>query len=335
MLENCKVSVVVPNYNHARFLTMRIETILRQTYQDFELILLDDCSADESREILGRYANDPRVRIEFNKVNSGSTFKQWNKGVRMARGKYVWIAESDDYADERLLERLVGILERDPEIAFASCRSWSVSETDELAGYAESHLNGLDPQHWRTDFCVDGKEECGKYFAFTNPVPNASAVVFRKACYQRVGGADETFRVSGDWKFWAAMALTGKIAYTAEPLNYFRSHSASVSQRSMSDWSHVAEHLRVVRWILGRVEVPEATLAGIRERKSDLWIPALSTLRVPLSDKLSILRSARAIDPNVFRRLYRPMVIAFRLKLRRELLGIPAGKSADERKMRG
>ena len=96
---NPKVSIVVPNYNHARFLPRRIDSILGQSFQDFELILLDDCSADDSRSILSKYADDPRVRIEFNEVNSGSSFKQWNKGVRLAHGEYVWIAESDDYAD--------------------------------------------------------------------------------------------------------------------------------------------------------------------------------------------------------------------------------------------
>ena len=61
-----KVSVIVPNYNHARFLRQRIDSILAQSFQDFELILLDDCSTDESRTILEQYARDPRVRIEFN-----------------------------------------------------------------------------------------------------------------------------------------------------------------------------------------------------------------------------------------------------------------------------
>jgi len=89
------VSVIVPNYNHARFLRRRVETILAQTFQDFELILLDDCSTDDSRSVLRQYSSDPRVRLEFNEVNSGSTFKQWNKGVRLAQGKYIWIAESD------------------------------------------------------------------------------------------------------------------------------------------------------------------------------------------------------------------------------------------------
>jgi cellulose synthase/poly-beta-1,6-N-acetylglucosamine synthase-like glycosyltransferase len=76
------VSVIVPNYNHARFLARRIDSILKQSFQDFELILLDDCSTDDSRSILSLYARDPRVRIEFNEANSGGTFKQWNKGVR-------------------------------------------------------------------------------------------------------------------------------------------------------------------------------------------------------------------------------------------------------------
>src|ERR1700747_3572036 len=109
-----KVSVIVPNYNHARFLPKRIDSILGQSFQDFELILLDDCSSDDSRSILSQYASNPRVKIDFNEVNSGSAFKQWNKGVHLARGEYVWIAESDDYADPRFFERLVAVLDRDP-----------------------------------------------------------------------------------------------------------------------------------------------------------------------------------------------------------------------------
>jgi len=119
-----KVSVIVPNYNHAKYLRRRVESILAQTYQDFELILLDDCSTDGSREILREYAGDPRVRLDFNEKNSGTPFKQWNKGVGMARGKYVWIAESDDYAEPAFLERMTAMLEEHEDVAFAFCRSW-------------------------------------------------------------------------------------------------------------------------------------------------------------------------------------------------------------------
>jgi glycosyltransferase involved in cell wall biosynthesis len=81
-----KVSIIVPNYNHARFLRQGLDSILHQTFQDFELILLDDCSMDNSRAILAEYRWDPRIQMQFNEENSGSTFKQWNKGVKLARG---------------------------------------------------------------------------------------------------------------------------------------------------------------------------------------------------------------------------------------------------------
>jgi glycosyltransferase involved in cell wall biosynthesis len=102
-----KIRVIVPSYNHARFLRRRIDTILGQTFRDFELILVDDCSRDESCSIRRECSFDPRARLEFNAQNSGSPFKQRNKGVKLARGRHVWIAESDDYAEEHFLERLV------------------------------------------------------------------------------------------------------------------------------------------------------------------------------------------------------------------------------------
>jgi glycosyltransferase involved in cell wall biosynthesis len=209
------VSVIIPNYNHARYLRRRIDNVLTQTYQDFELILLDDCSTDESRSILSEYANDPR--IEFNESNSGIPFRQWNKGVRLARGKYIWIAESDDYADERLVERLAHVLDAESEAVFVYCRSWTVAPNGETSGYSDSYLAGLGASgRWAVDFLAEGKAECRKYLASNNSIPNASAVLFRKAVYEHVGGAEEKMRLCGDWKLWAAMALEGKIAYVSE-----------------------------------------------------------------------------------------------------------------------
>src|ERR1019366_3980250 len=159
-----KVSIVVPNYNHARFLRRRVESVLRQTFQDFEVILLDDGSTDDSESILSQYGGDPRVRIEFNEVNSGSPFKQWNKGVGLARGEYVWIAESDDYADERLLEKLAARLDAGPRVAFAYCRSWRVSLDDRPDGFVDPLVAAEDRQHrWTADYCADGHAECRNY----------------------------------------------------------------------------------------------------------------------------------------------------------------------------
>jgi glycosyltransferase involved in cell wall biosynthesis len=311
------VSVIVPNYNHAPFLRRRIDSILRQTFQDFELILLDDCSTDDSRAILSEYAADPRVRLEFNEKNSGSTFKQWNNGVRLAQGKYIWLAESDDYADERLLARLVTLLEAEPEATFAYCRSWRISEDDQQDGFADSYLDYLDSHRWSADFCADGREECRNYFISINPIPNASAVVFRKVIYECVGGADESLRQCGDWKLWAAMALAGKIAYLGEPLNYYRSHDASVRSKSMRTGLNAAEALQVIRWILDRVTPTETVLQKSCVATSIYWVPPVISLHVPLSVKRVILRNAMAIDPHAIRRVLRPALVAVWKKLAR------------------
>jgi glycosyltransferase involved in cell wall biosynthesis len=311
------VSVIIPNFNHARYLPRRIASVREQTFQDFELILLDDCSTDDSRSILSSYADDSRVKIEFNRANSGSTFKQWNKGVRLARGKYVWIAESDDYADERLLERLVAVLEAEPKAAFAYCRSWRVNEVNQLHGFVDQYLNDLDAHRWTRDYCSDGPEECRKYFVFCNIVANASAVLFRRTAYAEVGGADESFQMCGDWKLWASMALRGKVVHLGQPLNYFRFHDESVGGRDIGRGVLAQESLRVVRWMLDQVTITDAARAKLCQTLSDLWVPAVITWRVPLGLKWTILRNATAIDSRAIRRVVRTSLVALWIKVRK------------------
>jgi glycosyltransferase involved in cell wall biosynthesis len=292
------VSVIVPNYNHARFLPKRMESIFAQRYQDFELILLDDCSTDESREILSRYAGDPRVRIAFNEANSGSTFRQWNKGVGMARGQYVWIAESDDYADERLLERLVGALEADERVTFAYCRSHCVSGEDAALGFADTiYFPDLEPECWTKDFVAEGMEECRRHFVRFNVPANASSVVFRRAAYEKVGGPDQGMRLCADWKFWAEMALEGRVAYVAEPLNYFRFHGGSVRKR-IARAEMAIEHMRTAGWILERVgSAPKSVLEGAYLANRTAWVPSVLSRGVPLAKKREIMRAVRTFDP--------------------------------------
>jgi hypothetical protein len=131
------------------------------------------------------------------------------------------------------------------------------------------------------------------------------------------------------------MALTGKIAYLGEPLNYFRFHDASVSSRNQRARSDVAEHLQVVRWVLDRVTVSDANLAAIRERKARLWIPSLLTLQMPLGVRRLILKNARAIDPHATAKLVGPAVMAVGAKLRRVLFGARAGQALGKGAMPG
>src|ERR1051325_1162883 len=125
-----KVSVVIPNYRHARFLPRRLDSVLSQTFQDWELIILDDASTDDSVAIISRYLGHPRVRFDKNRVNSGDPFVQWKKGIALARGEYIWFAESDDYAAPTFLERLVNLATAHPTAGLVYCQSEMVDESD-------------------------------------------------------------------------------------------------------------------------------------------------------------------------------------------------------------
>ena len=315
-----KVSVIIPNYNHARYLRKRIDSVVGQTYQDFELILMDDCSTDESRSIIGEYAKDPRVRIETNEKNSGSTFKQWNKGARMARGKYIWFAESDDYADEKLLEKAVKRLDSEPGTVLCYCRSWQVNSDGELKGFQDSYLPDLGSHKWAADFRAAGIEECKRYLVYCNTVLSASSVVFRKDVYWQVGGADENFVLCGDWKMWVQMALTGgSISYVGEPLNYYRYHDASVSERTLKNGIWAEEALRVVRLILGKVEMNAGEYEKVCARVFELWGAAVLSRQVPESRRASILWNAMAVDRHALRRLRPAATEAFRAGIAKRL----------------
>ena len=102
------VSVIIPNYNHSAYLRKRIESVLQQTYKNFEVTILDDCSTDNSLAIINEYKDNPHVKqIVVNEHNTGNTFIQWERGFNLAQGELIWIAESDDYAEPQLLEKAI------------------------------------------------------------------------------------------------------------------------------------------------------------------------------------------------------------------------------------
>jgi cellulose synthase/poly-beta-1,6-N-acetylglucosamine synthase-like glycosyltransferase len=220
------VSVVVPVYNHAPYLRWRLDSILRQTYQDFEVILLDDCSTDSSLEVLKSYLPDSRLRLECNSANSGSPCKQWVKGLSLARGRYVWIAESDDWADLKFLERLVPLLEGHPGVGLAYCQSWIAGADNQILGDAKCWTDELDPQRWGADYFAPGKEEIRRFLTDRNTIPNASAVLLRRSVLDAIGPLDTDFRLCGDWLLWIRILAVSDIAFVADKLNFWRQHTS-------------------------------------------------------------------------------------------------------------
>ncbi len=260
------VSVIIPNYNHAEYLPQRIESVLEQTYQDFELIILDDCSEDSSRVVIEQYAAQySNIQTIYNTANSGSPFAQWNRGVEMARGKYVWIAESDDYADPQFLNTLIEPLNTHSNIGLAYSQSNIVDNMGQILGTAEEWTNDLDRQRWKVEFINSGFDEC-RYLLYKNTIPNASAVLFRKSNFLEIGGGNTTLKKVGDWLVWMKMTQVSDVYFTPQPLNYFRNHTQTTRNMNNPDTTlrRIYEEYYVVSFGLNRISL------GQKEQKQVL-----------------------------------------------------------------
>lgn len=255
MVDRPTVSVLVPNYNHERYLVARIDSIINQTYTDFELILMDDCSTDASRTILAQYTTDPRVQLAFNEKNSGSTFQQWKKGITLARGKYLWIAESDDYADPSFLETLVPILEKNDTIGLAYSNSIIVDDKGHATGnMIEWKKKFFKSDRWERSFINDGIAEIESYLGSTCTINNASAVLFRKDALLSIGEVDTSFRYAGDWLTYIKVAMKYQIAYSSAPLSFYRNHSQNVSKQAEENSALLLERVLCLGFICEKTD---------------------------------------------------------------------------------
>ena len=288
------LSVVIPNYNHASFLPERLASVLEQTRPADEIILLDDASTDGSQAIAARFAADRDCTLIVNAENSGCAFAQWRRGIERARGKYVWIAESDDQADPRFLAEMVNLLEADPARVLAYSASEAIDEAGRPLGAATQTFCRADPRRWEQDYAECGPTEIRRFLLFENTIPNASAVVFRRDAYEAVGGVDNSMRLCGDWKLWCGLLSQGDIAYHAEKMNRFRRHGATVRSRTPVG-AAFAEAVNTMTYAAGLVDLTEAESQRMRGRLWSLLLAALSVNRPSLGDIREVMAKARSM----------------------------------------
>ena len=242
-----KVSVIVPNYNHALYLEDRLRSIFAQTDPPHEILFLDDASSDESVAVARRLAAESPApfRMILNETNSGSTFRQWLKGIDLASGDLVWIAESDDACRPELLERLVPEF-FDPAVMLAYCQSASIgSDGQKLADDYVWLTNEISLTHWRHPYSVPALEEVERALSQRNTIPNASAVLFRKRATLDCRADLEWMRLAGDWLFYATQIHGGRISFVPEALNDHRHHERTVRQAFERALELVQEQLHV------------------------------------------------------------------------------------------
>lgn len=229
------VSVIVPNYNHAPYLRQRFDSIFGQTFQDFEVIILDDCSTDNSREIIEEYRNKPQVsHIVYNETNSGSPFKQWAKGFELAKGEYIWIAESDDWAELNFLETLIAHLNTDKSLSVAFCNSiWEYHNKSSIGTlFSQSQL-------------FNGFSFIKSYLCWDNAICNASSALFKKSIISNIQPDYQNFFGSGDYLFWIYICEQGNVYFENNSLNHFRQHVNSTTEQNKKSAGIFLENLKI------------------------------------------------------------------------------------------
>lgn len=204
------VSVVMPVYNAEQTVVEAIESILVQSFQDFELILVNDGSTDGTAAILERYAMDPRIRIH-EQSNQGVT-KSLNAGIALARGKYIARADADDFSDRRRLEIQHDFLERNPEVVLVA------SDFEKLYPDGKTKRIELPPDH----------ASLARQLFVANNIMHGS-VMFRRDAFRQAGGYAEEWRHLEDFELWFRMLRLGRFASIPQPLSTLRVYEGSVS----------------------------------------------------------------------------------------------------------
>lgn len=266
------ISVIVPNYNYAQHIEQRLQSIFEQTYPPAEIIVLDDASTDDSIALIEALL--PRspvpIRLVRNAQNSGSVFKQWIKGIRLAAGELVWIAEADDYCAPTLLASLTHAFCRN-DTALAYAQTVFVDADGAPLSDGLSHTESIDAEKWTASYFRQGIDEIKDTLAIRNSIVNASAAIFRKELFLDLlanGGEAELtgFTVAGDWYAYVRMLEHGSIHFHCEPLNRQRRHAASTTSARRSRLFE--EILRVQKFVADRHPLSERVADLIdRERR--------------------------------------------------------------------
>lgn len=209
-----RVTVLMAVYNGEAFLREAVESILTQTYRDFEFLVIDDGSTDDSRAIVASY-DDPRIRIIDNPHNIGLT-RSLNRGLAIARGELIARQDADDVSHPQRIERQVSFMELHPEIAMVGCQARLIRQ------HGKPRISRL----LRKATTLAGIRY---QFLHTNPFIHTSVLFRRKIVWDTLGGYNEDFKTSQDFELWSRLLARYRAANLSEMLVDNRWHPQSIS----------------------------------------------------------------------------------------------------------
>lgn len=205
------MSVIIPAYNQSHFLSKSIKSVLDQTYREFELIVVDDGSTDDTRQVALSFQH-PGIQYLYQE-NAGLSAAR-NTGVRHSCGEFLTYLDSDDLFTSKKLELLVEKLKGNPELGFVAGQAILIDENDQPL----DNIFDTPPPDEPSDLL------------YWNPFHVCSTMV-RRTWQDRAGPFDESLRAYEDWDMWLRLALIGcKMGWVAEPVSLYRFHTAQMTQ---------------------------------------------------------------------------------------------------------
>jgi glycosyltransferase involved in cell wall biosynthesis len=228
---NPLVSVVLPNYNYARYLKERIRSVLRQSMRDLELIYLDDASTDDSNAVARglvaeEFGGDPRVQMHCFPENSGQLYRRWNEGAERARGEWLWFAGADDSAHPEFLSHLLELAARHPSAGLVRCNFFRMDTDGSLIGLASDDTMRRPKD--RESYFARGEEELRYLARYT--YPTASALLIRRSHFEDLGGFNPAVSLAADILFYIQLSARTDVAYSATPYASYRDHRHSFTR---------------------------------------------------------------------------------------------------------
>ncbi|MDE6968878.1 MAG: glycosyltransferase [Eubacterium sp.] len=215
-----KVSVCIPVYNGEKYITQAVESVLSQTYKDYELLIVDNHSTDHTLEKVTRFS-DERIRLIKNDKNYGM-LENWNICLRQARGEYIQILCADDFLEPECLEGKVRILEKYQDVVLVFGSSKVVNAEGKLI---------LKRRPFHKNVISDGQKMAKRSFRTGNIYGEPSNVMFRRKAAEKAGEFSVTLCGSADWEFWIRLSLEGRTAYISRFFISFRISGSSATAR--------------------------------------------------------------------------------------------------------
>jgi glycosyltransferase involved in cell wall biosynthesis len=209
MRNNPKVSVLIPTFNYARYLPEAIESVLNQTFTDFELIVVDNASSDNTDEVIAGYLQDPRISYHKNATNIGLA-GNWNRCLELATGDYIKFLCADDKFHPEMLMKFTTVMDCNPSVSLVTCHKQVFDAHSFVTTVAFSHLQ-------------DGRKALLNTLADHCWIGEPSSVMFRRK-HLAVGNFTMVYQMHVDWEMWLRMLSVGDCYIIPEALSYIRYH---------------------------------------------------------------------------------------------------------------